>query len=147
MPCNRLQGSLRLAIGGRGDECRRTLDNSRYRGSAAAGGWAIIAGLWAEFQRRSQGVPAASRHLGAPHRQRAALHSPDATAAFGIPRGCRSTDIALLRDGATPQCARFGWGGYMRNIDWPAAWIWTALAVAVILGITTWTMWAPQRHS
>ena len=34
-------------------------------------------------------------------------------------------------------------GGYMRNIDWPAAWIWTALAVAVILGITTWTMWAP----
>jgi hypothetical protein len=33
-----------------------------------------------------------------------------ATAAFGIPRGCRSTDIALPWDGATPQCARFGWG-------------------------------------
>jgi hypothetical protein len=33
----RLQGSLRLATGGRGDEY---LDNSRYRGSAAAGGWA-----------------------------------------------------------------------------------------------------------
>jgi len=36
----------------------------------------------------------------------------------------------------------------MRNIEWPRAWIWTALAVAVILGITTWTMWAPgpQAH-
>jgi len=44
----RLQGSLRLAIGGRGDEY---LDNSRYRGSAAAGGGAIIAGPWSEFQR------------------------------------------------------------------------------------------------
>ena len=44
----RLQGSLRLAIGGRGDEY---LDNSRYRGSAAAGGGAIIAVPWSEFQR------------------------------------------------------------------------------------------------
>ena len=39
----RLQGSLRLAIGGRGDEY---LDNSRYRGSAAAGGGAIMAVPW-----------------------------------------------------------------------------------------------------
>jgi hypothetical protein len=47
----RRHDAARLATGGRGGRSR-TRDSHHYRGSAAAGGWTIIAGPWSEFQRR-----------------------------------------------------------------------------------------------
>jgi hypothetical protein len=68
-----------------------------------------------------------------------------ATAAKAMaPWECRGDAAApTLRCHAVPEALRRRRGGDMRNIDRPAAWIWTAFAIAIILGITTWTMWAP----
>ena len=48
-----------------------------------------------------------------------------------------------LRCHGAPEALLRHRGGDMHNIDRPAAWICTAFAIAIILGITTWTMWAP----
>jgi hypothetical protein len=62
-----------------------------------------------------------------------------------VPWEYREDDTAptLRCHGAPEALLRRRVGGDMRNIDRPAAWIWTAFAIAIILGITTWTMWAP----